>query len=423
MQANQPKYWLYQWIDEYAIRTVGDCAKVARKKAAIDRLHELSAEAASIPIECIPRHSVVAGSRIDLSGELDCGDYDCVIPQIDYVFGRVWHYFDSVVVDDLDADEIVLPMGDKAYSIQDRVRLLLHLRKIGGEQHIIFVPKPRGYCPACFRRHAEAEDLSLSIDSEIEEEIVDRLTKESTVQIERREYGWHYSLRHPTLEEVLGAAAHHDSSHPPTREEVAREVFGRYCNALLSDVSTSRSYGLPLLQSAEAPWVNSQPSKSAKAEDLVALSIRLPMLGGIPAAELLKIRSHNWPSYVLLRDALRNAIQEQQARAGSQSPEEVAKAVVEENIEPELARMENHLKVVKRSLGKKVGAAAFVTGTASSVGPVSGVPLIVAAGIAAVGAATIPATIPEVFKYFDERDKVRESSWHLLWKLRVRSRH
>ena len=44
-----------------------------------------------------------------------------------------WHYFDNVIVDALDADDIRLPIEDYVYSLQNRVQLLLYLRKIGAE--------------------------------------------------------------------------------------------------------------------------------------------------------------------------------------------------------------------------------------------------------------------------------------------------
>jgi hypothetical protein len=147
------------------------------------------------------------------------------------------------------------------------------------------------------------------------------------------------------------------------------------------------------------------------------------MLGGIPAQELLKIREHNWPYFERYRHAVRTAIREQQERAGSESPGKIAQAVVDEYVTPELADIERRFKIVKGSLVKKLGAAAFITGTATTVGAVSGVPLVVAAGIAAVGAASTSAAIPQIFNYVDQRDKIKYSNWYFLWKVRVRNKH
>lgn len=424
MEGNSNQYWLYQWIDECDIRTVGDCVKVARKKNALDRLFELSAAAPlSINSESVPRYSVVAGSRVDLSARLGCADWECLVPQVDYVFGRIWHYFDNVIVDALDADDFRLPVEDYVYSLQNRVHLLLYLRKIGAEKHIIFVPKPRSYCTDHYREHAAAQSLDTLFEPQLESQVIAKLVNEANIVIARREYGWHFSVRHPNLEEVIGTMSHDDPSHRPTKEGVAREVFGRYCNSLVADVSTSQALGLPLLQPAEAPWLDYRRGSLANTEEIAALSMRLPVLAGIPASELLKIRSHDWPDFELLRDALRCAIQDQQNKQGSQNPQAVATAVVEETVKPELARIERQLRIVKRNLTKKLGTAAFITSTATTVGAISGVPLVVAAGVAAVGAAATSAAVPQVFKYFDKRDKIKESNLYFLWRARVRSKH
>ena len=424
MEVSPNQYWLYRWIDEYGIRTMGDCVKVTRKKNALDRLFELSEAApTSNDSEFIPRYSVVAGSRVDLSGKLSCGHFECLVPQVDYIFSRIWHYFDAVIVDAPSADDISLPIDDYVYSLQNQVRLLLYLRKIGAEKYIIFARKPRGYCADHFREHAAAQGLDGLFEPQLENKVVAKLADEAIIQISRREYGWHYSLRHKSLEEVIGTVSHDDPSHRPTKEEVAREVFGSYCNALVAYVSTSQSLGLPLLQSAEASWLDYRRQASSNEEDIAALSIQLPVLAGIPAAEVLKIRSHDWPDFEILRDTLRRAIRDQQDRLGSQDPKAVATAVVEETVKPELAVIERQLRITRRSLAKRLGTAAFVTSTATTVGAVSGVPLVVAAGIAAIGAATTSAAVPQVFKYFDQRDKIKESNLYFLWRARIRTKH
>jgi hypothetical protein len=326
MEGNSSQYWLYEWIDEYGIRTVGDCVKVARKKSALDRLFELSAAAPrSINPESVPRYSVVAGSRVDLSAQLSCAEWECLVPQVDYVFSRIWHYFDNVIVDGLDADDIRLPIEDYAYSLQNRVHLLLYLRKIGAEKHIIFVPKPRSFCTDHYREHAAAQGLDALFEPQLEDQVVAKLVNEANIVIARRDYGWHFSVRHPNLEEVIGTMAHDDPSHRPTKEEVAREVFGRYCNSLVTDVSTSQALGLPLLQPAEVPWLDYRRGTPENTEEIAALSMRLPVLAGVPASELLKIRSHDWPDFEILRDTLRCAIQDQQNKLDSDPIPRVAR--------------------------------------------------------------------------------------------------
>jgi hypothetical protein len=233
--------WLYQWIDEYDLRTAGDIAKASRKPSALDRLHELSVAATAPKADDMSAYSVVAGSRFDLSGALGCSDYQCIVPRVERVFGRIWHYFDTVVIDDVSADDISNPMGDYPYAVIQRAKVLLYLRQIGAEPYIEFAPKPRDFCALHFREQAAAEKLEVLFDADIEAQVVDEIVRNAKIRIDHRSYGWAYSVKHPDLEEVLGTASHSDDTSAPSREQVAREVFGRCCNALVADISTSQS--------------------------------------------------------------------------------------------------------------------------------------------------------------------------------------
>jgi ABC-type nitrate/sulfonate/bicarbonate transport system substrate-binding protein len=79
-------YWLYQWLDDNGVRKSEDVFKVLRPRQAIDRLLELQANAPTHSTQPFASgQSVMAGRRIDLSGMLGCGDFECLLPQIAHI--------------------------------------------------------------------------------------------------------------------------------------------------------------------------------------------------------------------------------------------------------------------------------------------------------------------------------------------------
>jgi hypothetical protein len=117
-------YWLYRWIDEIGIRSIKDLHKAAKSTPNIDRLQELSYLDTAEPLSGreLAYGSVVAGRRIDLSGSMGCIHFDCIAPQINSLFSKVWHYFDAVTV-----DSMPLTTDHEAfhYTLEQRVKLLL----------------------------------------------------------------------------------------------------------------------------------------------------------------------------------------------------------------------------------------------------------------------------------------------------------
>src|ERR1700722_534167 len=92
------QHWLYEWIDEEGVKTPGDYVKAIRKKRSFGRLREISDCAFNGPSSLIGNAStsVLASRRLDFSGYVTCPAFDCMQPIVDDVFGRIWHYFDTV---------------------------------------------------------------------------------------------------------------------------------------------------------------------------------------------------------------------------------------------------------------------------------------------------------------------------------------
>ena len=95
-------YWLYEWMDDRGIRKTADLRKALRSSAAIDHLIELREDRAGTEYVDVTSLGapVIAGRRVDLSGYLGCTHFECILPQIDILFSKTWHYFDTIIVDD-----------------------------------------------------------------------------------------------------------------------------------------------------------------------------------------------------------------------------------------------------------------------------------------------------------------------------------
>jgi hypothetical protein len=412
------KHWLYLWIDEEGIRTSGDYVKAIRKRGAFDHLRELSHSVLSEPIadKGNASASVLASRRLDLSGALSCPDFECQVPVINKVFGRVWHYFDSVVIEE-DSLDGMLHSGNDVDDLLQRVRLFLYLRQVGAEKYLQYTKKISGLCGEHFREHAKENSLGLDVlfNEEFEREAVQKLKSESRFTIYRADDQWGYEIVHPSMGQLTGPVDHADPDRRPSDEEAARAAFGKCCTGLISDFSASRTLGLSLLEAAASSWQPASFSGELPNDRIVALNMRLPVLTNVPIKEVLKYREGNHASFELFRSTLRDAIRDQIERCGSDSPEAIADAVVAERIRPEIAKIEVQLSGIRKTLARKVGQNVVIAGATVSVGALESAPFMIAA-TAITGAAFAASIAQIVNKNADSRHEAEGSPWYFLWK-------
>jgi hypothetical protein len=416
------EYWLCEWMDDRGIRKAADLRKALRSPAAIDNLIELQeghAEKINIDIASLSS-PVIAGRRVDLSGYLGCNHFECIVPQIDTLFGKTWHYFDTIIVDDPDLPDPASDSSGFLDQIEQRVNLLLYLRKIGADNSVAFQKKLSGFCDYHFREFARSNELGLDLlfDESVEDGVVQELLSRARFETSRRGDHWHYTISHPELEQIIGTYSHSDPDVRPSREECAKDAFGMYCAGLISDVAAVRDLRVPLLQVAEGKQPFRRPDHVD--DSLVALNLRLPVLLNVPAKEILRLKRDNWPEFVLFRSALRKAIEEQMSEAGNGSPEEIAKAVVDKHVTPALETIAVDLSVSQKALAKKIGANVAVGVAPVSAGLINHSPLVIAAAAIPAGYAAIKNVMPEVNKYFDDRAETGKSPYYFLWRAKVK---
>jgi Family of unknown function (DUF6236) len=263
--------------------------------------------------------------------------------------------------------------------------------------------------------------LDAIFDTAFEQEVVQKLTSEGRFAVFREDDCWGYEINHPDTGQLTGQVPHSEMSNRPGNEDVARTAFGKCCTALISDASVARSLNIPLLQAAGHTWIpRASGSNGDELDDRdVALNIRLPFLTHVPVKEILKYREDNQASFEVFRSALRHAIKEQVERAGSESPRQVANAVVEEFIQPEIAKIELELTAAKKTLSRKINAHIAVGGAAVGIGAIDHISLLIGATVAAAAASI--ATI--INKNADDKKPIETNPMYFLWKMQSRRHH
>ncbi len=142
------EYWAYTWLDSHKIRTIDE---LKASLASSDILYELKQAAElvveswrSSHVEARPL-SLIAGAGIDLSGRLDCNATSCRRAQVDRVFRRAWHYFQTIVARDAIAEDLTLhkncPDAELRSLLPPHFETVLIVRELGAEALVEFLPR------------------------------------------------------------------------------------------------------------------------------------------------------------------------------------------------------------------------------------------------------------------------------------------
>ncbi|MDP9867075.1 MULTISPECIES: hypothetical protein [Streptosporangium] len=425
MTATKDPYWLAQWVDEYEVQGSGDIDRLIRYPGPIARLVELAKDAPNYKTanKSVPDASIVAGSGLDLSGKLSCGEFECVQRGINDAFVRIWHYFDRIIVEGASPRQFLrrvstLPKSQHfrlIHEVKEDVKILLYLREIGAEKYLIYREKPLGYCNHHFTQHAAEHGLDVLLDEQAANAVVERLAAEAEISTRWFKGVWNFWVTHPFFSEPALGSITRAKKKRPSKEEMIGQVFRSYSTGLVADMAYAKVLNAPLAKSVTASWVTPKAEDSVKVDD-VAFHLQLPFIEGMAVRDIISLREDEQAHFVAFRKALRTAIQEQIKQLESASPQEVARSVVREYVEPALADIQRRLKANTRVLSLKAGSSAVLSLTGTSVGLLGSLPLIIAGGVAAAGTA-----LPHFHKYFEEKREIELSDMYFLWSMKKAS--
>ncbi|MEV6276252.1 hypothetical protein [Nocardia sp. NPDC051832] len=422
------QFWLLDWMDSCGIERPLDLAKAVGDRA---RFRELCEKAES---DCDNRgedprtnNPVVAGRGVDLSGELIGASGTDLITEVDTVFGMTWHYFDEIIVEGLAARRFTRMIDNADYRLARRRvishgRLLMHLRRIGALDSVVFRQKP----DPCITHGSDGsvlEGAGLNRIMDDRESIVQVLADGKLHQV-REECAFHllYRYEHPLVGIRTGVVEKPRAGATETQLKVsiAESIFGLFATYASADAASAAELSAPLavaspiLESILSSGSSSRGVQSTGVAGSVAIEIGLPVLYGVSAADLLKIRQDEADSFERFRKALRTAINEAiddpDRFVGSSA---AAAVIVDETIVPALHDIDQRLSVAGKAMVKKSGANVTVGVALAIVGLISGIPLLLPAGIA------LGTGVPGVHmaRYLDQKGEIELSDMYFLWKL------
>lgn len=410
-------YWLYSWIDEHRVRDSDDAARALASISGARSLQDLAIQAEPrlrAPIH--PSYSLLAGSAIDLSGRLDCFHPSCLKKKVDELIIRLWHYFDTVVVHDRLAHQVANHwaafLDESSKRFLSTIEMLLYLRELGAESLVAFRAKSLP-CEEHWAQHAQ--DAGLRDAVEFARPLVNRLAREGTITSNESSPGV-YAFNHPDLEHTAWVTPRFKDSPLHTDDElrlaIARAVVVRYIACLTSDVSAAKLHGLPL--GATVP-LHRQMLVAGPPPDhrAVAFDLGLPFLHRVPVADLIQIRRVNQDAFENFRDSLRTAVSELAKQRPHDDAPELAMAIRQDVIEPDLRRISHRLRNAESVFAKKGRISISVGILLTTVGLIAGTPPATAA-TAGIGA-TATITASAAGKLIDERADVSMSDMYLIW--------
>lgn len=413
------KYWLRDWLDDTGANSLARATKALSDRKALSRLQEI---VSGVPYTTEPIENgnlgIVAGRGIDLSNALECSHWDCKRKQIDNLFSRVWHYFDSIVVVAAPASRLqsVSDFTDPKVRrfLLDHIQLLLYLRKLGVDDLLRFRQKPPP-CEVHVRDHlVEArlpvpEDYILGLATQLAVEA------EIKTSLEGREDGvLGFTFNHKLFEHTVWGHLHDgevETSDGQTSIAVAKVVVRRYLSHLTSDVRTSQSIATPLgcVQRFQT-LILGRPRGPATSQN-VAFELKLPVLQGVSVAELLRLRATEKDSFLRFRRALRKAVDERTRAANASSPDRIAAEIQADLIEPSLHEIRQRLRAAEGVLKKKATVTLGMGVLATACGILTGSPLITTTGVA-----TAMSALAAENKFIEERRDIELSDMYFLWK-------
>jgi hypothetical protein len=424
------KFWLLRWIDGLDIRSVRDVETAISDDSNFQDLASIATEARTSPGEDTRTNNPVVGGRgIDLSGELIAANEYELIEEVDKAFGRTWHYFDEVVVEGLTARRFTKMLADGNYDLaRERARahciLLLHLRKISALDNVVFRQKPD---PCLFHGNdmeaLEAAGLRKILDDR--PSVVQRLAEDGTLHDVEDHYihgeHFHYVFEHP----LVGVRAGHIAGSPACRDEdelkqmISDDIFNLYAGYAAADAAMASEISAPLATSS--PMLESildadegADAATGSVGGKVAVEIGLPILDGVPAADLIKIREDEADAFERFRAALRAAINEAvRSDIHSTKPHGISANIIEETLVPALHDIDQRLHVAQKVLHRKSAMNVSVGAALVAVGLIAGIPLLLPAGFA------MGTAVPGVNfgKYLDDKGQVELSDLYFIWKL------
>jgi len=410
-------YWLYDWIDEYGITRESQAEALLRETRPRFSLRDHAEHALTIEnrLVDIDGPTIVAGRPIDVSGQLDCANWECIKKQIDTLFGHVLHYFDRIVVAGPSRAQISRLIENQDDYLNHTVlvgfiKMLLYVREIGADDFLVFREKP-ALCERHIHEALKAAGLEL-VWSELNEQL-DALANDAKITLGKIGPYTALTYQHPLLSDpkfsIYSATAEIPAE--TLRKTLSEEYFLGGLAALGSDIVAAQKLGAPLGTTIKLPGGIMAPTLTETRPEDVAFQMDLPVLSGISPKALLKLRRDESLSFERFRHAMRTAIQERLRVAGHQDAAKIANDIRSDIIEPALRNIDQRLRAAKSALGAKISTALIVAALPTICGIYTSTLILAAAGLPLATGSVLTAAQ----KYIDEKAALKSENMYFLW--------
>jgi len=419
------EYWVYAWLDDKRIQTIDELKRSLASAGTIDDLKhcaELIIESwRTASVEARP-HSLIAGAGIDLSGRLDCNHSDCRRAQVDRLFRRAWHYFQTIVARDAIAEDLIVHKNCPEEELRERLlphfETVLMVREYGADALVEFLPR----VPACFEHwHQHAREAGIQDIAEGETEIVDQLLRETSISLQCESDRVLCTMNNPDFSHTQWEYLPQNEIKGKTELQVKRKALGRVARKFLvhltADVNAARKYGgafgstIPMFQKLLA----SRGEKVSK----IAFEIELPALDGLSTAQIIEVRLEYEDTFARFRKRI-GSFFEECIRQGITGPAEVRARLKADLIDGELEELKSSLERAEQSFRRKSTYALSLGSLVAIIGVTTG---IITPPIAYGLAATVTATSlsPGVSRYVDDVATIKSDNLYFL--LQAESNH
>jgi hypothetical protein len=412
------EYWAYTWLDSHRIRTVDE---VKAKLASADTIEDLK-ECAELVVDSWRTSkpqgrplSLIAGAGIDLSGRLDCNATDCRRTQVDRLFRRAWHYFQTVVARDAIAEDLIIHNSRPDDEIRERLlphfETILIVRELGAETLVEFLPR----VPSCFKHWRQhAKEAGIEDIAEREAEIVHQLLLETSVELLLDGSGVFCTLKNPDFSHTQWVNLTKDEIKGKSDEQIRRHAFQQVTREFLihltADTNAAKMYGgalgstIPIFQKLLA-------NRSQKVSN-VAFEVKLPTLEGLSTAQLIEVRLEHQDAFTRFRKRL-GIFLEDCIKQGIGQRADIEAKLKAELIDGELEDLRSRLKQAEESLKQKSAYALCLGTLVATIGVTTG---IITAPVAFGLAATVSAASlsPGASKFVDDTVKVKSDDLYFL---------
>ena len=342
--------------------------------------------------------------------------------QVDVLFKRVWHYFDQVAIVGPSPTRILVDFAHDEqtaiYRIVEYVDLLLYLRESGADDLMVFIDKPVPNDENDLESYLA--DLGLSEVANTAHQLVEQIASEYSVTTEVDEGRKYLRLSHPWWDssQMFDVARAHELG-DDLLHVAASNVVQMNLYMGVSDLASAKMHRLPLATSAalQDELIHRAPNSDTDAAS-VAFDLDLPYLGGISTRELLRLRDDERSSFEQFRSSIRDAVRERVAAGEVDDPAGLAQEILEDVVQPDIAKINNRLISAQRSWSRKTGTQVLIGSVATTVGLLVAAPVAIGAGIATmIASAVVPG-----LKYFDDRQQIELEDMYFLWRLSDRDR-